>query len=117
MSQTTTVPPVTAPVTVATRGAPESLQSQTFLVSLGLMLILAGTLMGVFLIKDMSPLQGTIAGSVVGGILGGLCGYYFASSKHGPATDTTPTTTTVSAPPATITTTTGPVTPVQGPAV
>jgi len=99
--------PTPAPVPVITRGAPESLQSQTFIVSAGFILILAGTLVGVFLIKDMSPLQGTIAGSVVSGILSGLGGYYFAASKHPTASipDIAATTVSTTAPTTTTTTT------------
>lgn len=107
MSETVTPPASVVPPSSA-RNTPESLQSQTFLVSMYLLTILSGVLVGVFMVHDLTPLQGSIAGSVVGAILGGLGGYYFAASKHPAASDAAPTTTTVTAPPATVTTTTGP---------
>jgi drug/metabolite transporter (DMT)-like permease len=105
MSETTTT---ALPAAVTTsRGAPETMQSQTFYVTLIQSAILAGSLCAVFLTKDMTAFQAGIAGSVVAGILGYQGGYYYAASKHGGATDAAPTTTTVNAPPATVTTTTG----------
>ena len=67
----TTTPPVT----------PEPLLTAQFVVAMFALLILAATIAGVMLIKDLTPLQGTIAGSVVGGALTNVLGFYFGSSQ------------------------------------
>lgn len=93
--------------TVATAKAePETLQSQTFIVSVLLILVLSGTVFGVFM-KANTDVQSTIASLVIGGILTGLAGYYYSSSKHAPATTPPGSTTTTTAAPQTTTTTTG----------
>lgn len=65
----------------------EPLITPTFILAIYALTILAGALAGVFLIRDMTPLQGTIAGSVVSGILTGVLGFYFGSSKGSQAKD------------------------------
>lgn len=104
--------------TTADPKLPEPLITGQFIIGIFALVILTGTLVGVFLIKDLSPLQGTIAGSVVTGTLGAVLQFYFGSSKGSQAKDqvlaqqvpTAPlaTTTTTVTPPATTTITTPP---------
>lgn len=66
---------------------PEPLLTAQFIIALCGLVILALTLTGVFLIKDLSPLQGTIAGAVVSGIMGSIMQFFFGSSKSSQGKD------------------------------
>lgn len=91
--------------TTSTTPAADSLKSPTFIVTVLLILLVAGTVYGVF--RQSSPeVQSTIAGSLVTGIIGGLTGYFYGASKHGPPGQSPPGTVTTTAVPASTTTTT-----------
>jgi hypothetical protein len=67
----------------------EPLWSPQLIIALYGLTIVAGTILGVFLYKDLSPLQGGIAGSAIGTGFGGIVGFYFGSSKSSQNKDTT----------------------------
>ncbi len=112
MSETTTTAPLVTTAAEKTqaatvRGTPESLQSQTFIVSVLLILLVAGTVFGVFLRASLEVIS-TISSLVIGATLGAICGFYYNASKHAPAFGTpAATTTTVTGNPPSATTTTG----------
>lgn len=101
-----TNPPVPPAPVIVTRATPESLQSQTFIVTVMLITLVAGTVFGVFM-RASAEVVSTISSLVIGTIIGGICGFYYSSSKHQSSGDTTPTTTTVAGIPPIVTTTTG----------
>jgi len=103
VSGTTT--PTPAPATT-TRGTPETLQSQTFIVTVLLILLVGATVFGVFM-RASQEVVSTISSLVIGGTLTGIIGYYYNATKHRAETDAPPTTTTVTGTPPTVTTTTG----------
>lgn len=86
MSGTTTP---TGTTTSETAKPAEPLLTAQFIVALYALTILAATIAGVMLIKDLTPLQGTVAGSVVSGALTGVLGFYFGSSKGSQTKDVT----------------------------
>lgn len=68
--------------------APEPLLTAQFIVAIYALTILAATMVGVMLVRDLTPLQGAIASSVVTGSLTGVLGFYFGSSKGSQNKDT-----------------------------
>jgi len=76
-----------APVTTSATKPAEPLVTAQFLIATYAMTILAATIAGVMLLKDLTPLQGTIAGSVVSGSLAAVLQFYFGSSKGSQSKD------------------------------
>lgn len=64
----------------------DSLWSPQTVIALCVLVIVAGTVIGVFLKADL-PTVNTIAGLVVGSGLGGVVGFYFGSSRGSQAKD------------------------------
>jgi len=58
----------------------ESWYSPSTIIAILVLLMVSGTIVGVFL-KGDAPMMNTIAGLVVGSGIGSVTGYYFGSSK------------------------------------
>ena len=91
MSATVT-PPTAAPVlspapspTVPT----EPLLSAQLVIALYALTIAAGSIFGIFILKDISAVQAGLIGSAITGPITGVIGFYFGSSKGSQSKDAT----------------------------
>lgn len=66
----------------------DSLVNQTFIIAIGTLCIVAGTVAAVFMFSS-AEVQNVIAGSVIGTGMGGVVGFYFGSTKGSQSKDAT----------------------------
>ena len=97
MSETITTTPV---------AKPETLLTAQFVIALCGLGLAAGTIAALFMVKEVTALQGTIAGSIISLAVGNVMQFYFGSSKGSQDKDAKIVTQSAPPPPGSTTTTT-----------